>query len=163
MPRVRDGTLVGLDGLDVDGLVVPLREGVRPPGGVAARVDWRLGGRLSRLVLDRKLTGEARELAMLDSGDALGAARVFVVGVGDGESELAASLESAVRAVVGAGARRVAFAPLDGVPADEGARAWARAVAAADVELDSWMVLDPDGTLFRSSEAVAAAAARLGG
>lgn len=161
-PAVRDGSLVGLDGLDADGLVLALRSGVRPPGGIAGRVDWRLGGRLSRLLLDGQLTGSSRELTLVDGAGALGPQRIFLVGVGDAR-ELGPALEHGVRSVHAAGVRRAAFAPLDGLPADEGALAWASAVERSGLEFESWVVLDPDGTLFRSAEAVAAASARLEG
>jgi hypothetical protein len=125
--EVADLTLAALDGLDVDSLAVFVGP-ERPLQGLAAWVDWRLCGALSRALRDRFYGGGEREALLLPSAGRVGAARVFFFGLPaqpldrDG---FAAFARTACGALARAGSRSFATAlpPLEG-PA---ARLWLEA------------------------------------
>jgi hypothetical protein len=65
-----------------DTLCVTVFEDERPLRGVAGLVDWRLCGRLSRLLTSRKATGAAGESLMLPAGRRLPMNRIVWFGLG---------------------------------------------------------------------------------
>lgn len=65
-----------------DCLVLPVFEDDRPLRGAAGLADWRLGGRLSRLVKARRATGGTGEVLMLPPGRRLPFARILWFGLG---------------------------------------------------------------------------------
>jgi hypothetical protein len=66
-----------------DCLVLPVFKDDRPLRGAAGLADWRLCGRLSRLVRAARATGEAGETLMLPPGRRLRFARILWFGLGD--------------------------------------------------------------------------------
>jgi hypothetical protein len=66
-----------------DCLVLPVFRDDRPLRGAAGLVDWRLCGRLSRLVKANRATADARETMMLPPGRRLRFARIMWFGLGD--------------------------------------------------------------------------------
>ena len=66
-----------------DTLVLPVFKDDRPLRGAAGLADWRLCGRLSRLVRSNKATAEAGETLLLPPGRRLRFARVLWFGLGD--------------------------------------------------------------------------------
>jgi hypothetical protein len=66
-----------------DCLALPVFRDDRPLRGAAGLVDWRLCGRLSRLIKAQRATGDARETLMLPAGRRLPFARVLWFGLGD--------------------------------------------------------------------------------
>lgn len=66
-----------------DCLVLPVFRDDRPLRGAAGLADWRLCGRLSRLVKSNKATAEAGETMMLPPGRRLRFSRVMWFGLGD--------------------------------------------------------------------------------
>ena len=66
-----------------DCLVLPVFRDDRPLRGAAGLADWRLCGRLSRLVKASKATGDAGETMMLPPGRRLRWKRVMWFGLGD--------------------------------------------------------------------------------
>jgi hypothetical protein len=68
-----------------DALVVPVWSDVRPLRGAAGLLDWRLCGRLSQLIRDGRLVGDAREKLLLVTGR-VPWRRVLAVGIGDSSS-----------------------------------------------------------------------------
>jgi len=71
-----------IDRLAVDTVCVSLYADERPLLDAAGLVDWRLCGRLSRLILDGSLTGQFGEKLLVHPGGRLIAARLLVVGHG---------------------------------------------------------------------------------
>ena len=65
-----------------DALCVSVFDDERPLRGVAGLVDWRLCGRLSRLLQSRKATGAAGESMMLPASRRLPMNRIFWFGLG---------------------------------------------------------------------------------
>jgi len=65
-----------------DALCVTVFDDERPLRGVAGLVDWRLCGRLSRLLINKKASGGAGESMMLPASRRLPMARIFWFGLG---------------------------------------------------------------------------------
>jgi hypothetical protein len=66
-----------------DGLVLPVFKDDRPLRGAAGLADWRLCGRLSRLVKGNRATAEAGETLLLPPGRRLRFSRILWFGLGD--------------------------------------------------------------------------------
>jgi hypothetical protein len=81
-----------------DALVVPLPEDERPLRGDAGRVDWRLSGQLSRLLLDGFASGRRGEAVLIPGDARVQARRVLLTGVGPAAELPGRTLERALRA-----------------------------------------------------------------
>jgi hypothetical protein len=66
-----------------DTIVLPVFKTDRPLRGAAGLVDWRLCGRLSRLLKANRATGEAGETIMLPPGRRLRFKKIIWFGLGD--------------------------------------------------------------------------------
>ena len=71
------------DEADRDALVLPIFADERPLRGAAGLADWRLNGRLSRLLRAKKASGERGETVLLPPGRRLRFARVMLFGLGE--------------------------------------------------------------------------------
>lgn len=111
--RVVDASLAAIDGLvDVDSVVCGVASDVRPLGGALGMIDWRLCGRLSRLLEQGVVSGVDGEKVLLPSLGRIAAPRIFLYGWGPaaGLSQKASERVAAmVEMVEKAGAQRVAF------------------------------------------------------
>ncbi len=74
--------LSALDALDAEVLVAAVYEDVRPARGVAGLCDWRLGGRISRLMRNGFITGKTGEVVMIPGKPNLPVDKILLVGVG---------------------------------------------------------------------------------
>lgn len=134
-PARGTGDLAGLDALEVDTLVLPLFEGRAQPLGVAGHVDWRLSGRLARLIQGGRFTGARGERVLMTALDRIRASRVILWGLGPAKSWAsdADDLPQLVSALADAGARSVAVAlprAPEGTPATAAvAEAWTASTA----------------------------------
>ncbi|MEO1229105.1 MAG: hypothetical protein AAFZ18_09385 [Myxococcota bacterium] len=138
------GDVRGLLELEVDALAVLLPERRVQPQGVAGAVDWRLGGRIARWILESRFVGQEGEQLLTLGGDELGARRVFLFGLGDGRDRRAP-----IAALVDAGVKVLAVAPVDESRPLEDATAWVEVVAEHGRELDTVILLDSEGALGR--------------
>jgi hypothetical protein len=66
-----------------DCLVLPVFKDDRPLRGAAGLVDWRLCGKLSRLLRDQRASADAGETMMLPPGRRLQFTRILWFGLGD--------------------------------------------------------------------------------
>lgn len=71
-----------LDQLETEVLVVSIFADQRPLQGLAGLVDWRLCGRLSDWILEKRISGDEGEKLMLPGRPKLKADRVLAVGLG---------------------------------------------------------------------------------
>ncbi|HEY6011585.1 MAG TPA: M17 family peptidase N-terminal domain-containing protein, partial [Nitrospirota bacterium] len=115
--------------LETEALIVGFFEDVRPLKGVAGELDWLLCGRLSSLVLEKKMRGSLGEVALLTSRGKVPAQKIFLIGLGAKTAFTLQQLRSAARAAaataVGAGVRTAAiecFQPVD-ASSDDGVSA----------------------------------------
>lgn len=129
-PARSTGDLAGLDALEVDTLVLPLFEGRAQPLGVAGHVDWRLSGRLARLVRGGRFTGARGERVLMTALDRVRASRVLLWGLGPAVSWASDKddLPQLVSVLADAGALSVAVAvpraPEGSPPSAAVAEAW---------------------------------------
>lgn len=65
-----------------DALAICVFEDERPLRGAAGLADWRLNGRLSRLLKAKRIQGTAGETLMLPTNGRLGPTRLFWFGLG---------------------------------------------------------------------------------
>lgn len=68
-----------------DALLLPVFRDQRPLRGAAGLADWRLCGRLTRLVRSARMNGERGETLMLPPGRRLTFRRLFLFGIGSSE------------------------------------------------------------------------------
>jgi hypothetical protein len=75
--------LAELDTLESEVIACSLWQDVRPSEGVAGLCDWRLGGRISRLLRRGLLTGEPGEVMMVPGRPRLGFDKILLFGAGE--------------------------------------------------------------------------------
>ncbi|MBM4282966.1 MAG: hypothetical protein FJ137_20170 [Deltaproteobacteria bacterium] len=111
--RLLEPTLAHVDALAADAVVIGLCSDVRPLAGVLGIIDWRLCGRVSRLVERGVITGAAGEQILMPTLGRIPAPRLFLVGWGRA-AILAEQAEARVHATLAmldkAHQQRVAFA-----------------------------------------------------
>ncbi len=114
------GELARLDTLEAhEALVLSFFAGERPLRGVAGLCDWRLCGRLSRLLKAGRLSGLPGEVTLLPPpGGRLPFGRLLLFGLGEpdypapfGEQEYRAAVRSMRDVVARAGIRKYAVQP----------------------------------------------------
>jgi hypothetical protein len=127
--RVHRGDVRGLDELDVDALCLPMYQVVHQPTSVAGYADWRLCGRVAKLLKRGQFKGEDGETLLMPSMGRLGANCVFLFGLGEprelSEADVARRAQSMIGVLEGAKMARIAVAApeLPGrLPARESAR-----------------------------------------
>ncbi|MFL5294399.1 MAG: M17 family peptidase N-terminal domain-containing protein [Myxococcales bacterium] len=120
----RSLTLDALDEAKAEALCLFVGEEERPLTGLAGLVDWRLSGRLSRMIRSGLLTGVAGEAILAPPGSRLSFEKLFLFGTGtsrDAEA-LSSRLIDAMHRLFQAGVREAALQLPPGVVVDEGAR-----------------------------------------
>ncbi len=160
--------LAGLNALRVDSIALPMFEVVTQPRSVAGYVDWRLSGRLARLLKSGRFTGKAQEALLMSPLGRLGADRIFLMGLGPPRSpaEMSLLLRKQVGSLFEAGARAVAVAPPSPVISDSPApvflERWLEAVAGTGARFDEVVLLDPGDELLMSQDTLHSAANKAG-
>jgi hypothetical protein len=156
--RIASGDLEGLDALSVDSVALHLFQEKKQPRAVAGYVDWRMCGRIARLLLANRFHGAIDESLLMPALGRVGAVRLFLIGLGDpakGRSGIEERLEQASSVLVDVGARKVALGGASFV-----LEAW---LAKAKPEsFDEVVLLDADGALEGAEEALEAAAKKSG-
>jgi hypothetical protein len=75
-------SLANLDRMCVDGLVLGPFEDEQPLRGATGYCDWRLNGRLSRMLEKESFLGKPRDVVLTDTGGRIGSPRVLLFGQG---------------------------------------------------------------------------------
>lgn len=148
--RIAQGDLAGLDALDVDALALPLFAVRTQPQDVAGYADWRLAGRIARLIASGRFGGARDEALLMPGQGRCGAQRVFLLGLGPPQSPAKLSFDTAVQVLAQAGARKLAFgAPTMASPNDAGpvAELFLKALGANAPAFDELVLLDAHGHL----------------
>ncbi len=110
--RLLEPSLAAVDALAVDSIVVGLCRDVRPLAGLLGVIDWRLCGRLSRLVEAGTITGDVDEKVLFPTGGRLPVPRLFLYGWGsvvDAKAHGPDRIAGMVKMLDKAKAQRVAF------------------------------------------------------
>ena len=164
-------TMEAVDQADAEALCLFIGADERPLTGLAGLADWRLCGRLSRMIRAGMVTGSGGEALLTPPGTRLSFKKLFVFGLGDArsEDELAGRVSEALRRLSQAGVRDAALqlpaklAPERGVRTlMEGDGALARALVFASepepkftCNLSRDLVLDREDVRYISAELVA--------
>jgi len=72
-----------VDVQECDVLVAGFFMNERPPAGSTGLIDWRLNGMLSRLLLEKKLTGEWKETTLIPSQGRVMSRMILLLGLGE--------------------------------------------------------------------------------
>ncbi len=128
----------------------------RPPRGLAALLDWRLGGRLTALMREGFVRGNLGEALLVPGRPHLPFEKVLVVGTGEraafGEDAFRSALERIARALEGLRVRR-ALIELPGRAADaidaERAIELTLQELGASPEHDAWWLVEEAGAQKR--------------
>src|SRR5260221_4223690 len=118
-------TLEAIDQAAAESLCLFIAADERPLTGLAGLADWRLSGRLSRLLRGGLLTGEAGEAVLTPPGPRMSFQKLFLFGVGakgQSEEELAARVAEALRKLAQAGVREAALQLPARLPMEAGMR-----------------------------------------
>ena len=105
-------TLEAIDQAAAESLCLFVASDERPLTGLAGLADWRLSGRLSRLLRGGLLTGDAGEAVLTQPGARLAFRKLFLFGLGSSDQSEAALLlriAEALRKLVEAGVREAAL------------------------------------------------------
>jgi len=105
-------TLEALDAAAGESLCLFVAADERPLQGLAGLADWRLSGRLSRLLRGGLLTGASGEAVLTQPGIRLGFKKLFLFGVGPAgraEEEVVGQITAALRKLADAGVREAAL------------------------------------------------------
>ena len=119
-------TLEAVDAAAAESRCLFIASDERPLTGLSGLADWRLAGRLSRLVRSGLLTGEAGEAVLTPPGSRLGFQKLFLFGVGpseQAEEKLLEQISAAMRKLSQAGVQEAAMQLPARLSADTGIRA----------------------------------------
>jgi len=72
----------GAEGQECDVLVTGMFQDERPLKGTSGWIDWRLNGRLSRLAMDKRLTGDWKETTLIPSSGRIIPRMILLLGLG---------------------------------------------------------------------------------
>ncbi len=73
----------GIDAQECDVLVIGFFSDERPLKGSAGLIDWRLNGMLSRLLAERKLTGDWKETTLIPTQGRIMSRMILLFGLGE--------------------------------------------------------------------------------
>ena len=93
--------LDALDQLKTEALCLPVCRDERPLRGAQGLVDWRLCGKLSKLLVSDWICGEAEEVTLLPARPRLGAERLLLFGAGPADSLDEARYQGVVERMIG--------------------------------------------------------------
>lgn len=118
-------TLEAVDQAAAESLCLFIAEDERPLTGLAGLADWRLSGRLSRLLRSGALTGEEGEAVLTPPGTRLGFQKLFLFGLGTSQDEasLMRRVAEGMRKVAQAGVQEAALQLPAKLSMDAGIRA----------------------------------------
>jgi hypothetical protein len=105
-------TLEAVDQAAAESLCLFIGSDERPLTGLAGLTDWRLSGRLSKLLRSGLLTGDAGEAVLTPPGSRLGFRKLFLFGVGrsdQSESVLVERVGEALQKLAQAGVQEAAM------------------------------------------------------
>jgi hypothetical protein len=118
-------TLDAFDALSAESLCLFVASDERPLTGLAGLADWRLSGRLSRMLRAGLLTGAEGEALLTQPGPRLAFKKLFLFGVGptdQSEEKLTATVLEALRKIEQAGVHESATHLPSRLSADAGIR-----------------------------------------
>lgn len=97
--EIKPASLFALDDLDVDALCLCLTSDLRPLRGAAGLLDWRMCGRLSRMLIDGALSGDDGVVTLTWALDVIPVKQLFVFGWGPSDKLSAGAADRFARMV----------------------------------------------------------------
>ena len=83
---IRSVDLRRVDTLNFDAIVLPVFQEKAQLLGVAGLIDWRLCGRLSRLLIEEQFEGRKEEVILLSYASKIGQKNLFLYGLGPSQN-----------------------------------------------------------------------------
>ncbi len=166
--RIARADLAGLDSLAADSLVLPMFEVCAQPRSVAGYVDWRLSGRLAKMLKTKKFSGQAEEALLMSSLGRIGTDRIFLFGLGQPQppNKLTSMMRQQASMLFEAGTRHLALAPPSPAVADAPSPAflirWLEAIPATAARFDEVVLLDPGDELLMAQDGLHTATNKAG-
>ncbi len=154
-----------------DVLVVPVWTDIRPLRGATGLLDWRLCGRLSKMIREGRVAGTAGEKLLL-ANSRIPWKRVLVVGVGDSQAfsevEFRNAVDSVLKTLHGISVSSLAIAlpgrDIDSIPAEQAMRELISVLDQNQRQSGAWLerltVIDIPSATKGMSEAMKALEAR---
>lgn len=165
--RIAAGDLAGLDALSVDALALPFFEVRAQPRAVAGFVDWRLCGRIARLIASGRFCGAKDEALLMPGLGRCGAQRVFLLGLGKPAAEV--GFQHTVKVLADASARKLAFGfPTNAEQESDSAAhislvtQFLKAMGKQKSAFEALTILDPSGALVSASKTLKQSALNAG-
>lgn len=160
--RIARGDLAGLDALATDALALFVWGAIQQPLGVAGYVDWRLCGRLGRMLSKQKFAGAIGETMLMSPlGRIGGTQRIFLFGLGApremSEVEIAVYALKMITVLSEARAEKVALAGPHALLVQ-----CLETVKNARATFEEVLLLDADDALLPHTKQLAESAARGG-
>ncbi len=166
--RIARANPTGLDRLEVDAIALPFFAVRAQPRGVAGAADWRLCGRLARMLRDGVFKGELGEHTLMPSMGRFGATRMFLLGLGDPTDvtgpTVVGRLTNLATVLFQAGAKELAVAPPTPATAGDVTAAtwWIEAIGMSGHAFERVLLLDSDGALEAGRNELSSAAKKAG-
>jgi hypothetical protein len=174
--RIEPGDLGSLDQLAVDAVVLPFYEVRAQPRGPAGFVDWRLCGRLTKLLSSRSFEGKRGEAVLMGPVSRIAPPRILLFGLGPAAAplkpELQKQMQELLKVAEDAKLESVALAPPEPFrleptktgpaapsPVDT-VMAWLSEPALGRSKLEKIVLLDLGSLLFRARQELEKAAAQ---
>jgi hypothetical protein len=129
-----------------DAFIVPVWSDVRPLRGAAGLLDWRLCGRLSKMIRDGRFSGAVGEKLLLAT-NRIRWQRVLAVGMGEsssfGDEDLRQAMDACLEALRRIGGRSLAIAfpgrDIDLIRPDRAMRGFLDALANNEAASGEWL------------------------
>jgi hypothetical protein len=174
--RIEPGDLAAIDQLTVDALVLPFYQVRAQPRGPAGFVDWRLCGRLTKLLSSRSFEGKRGEAVLMGPISRIAPSRILLFGLGPAAAplkpELQKQMQDLLKVAEDAKLETVALAPPEPFrvePVKSGPAApspvdtvlaWISEPALGHAKLEKLVLLDVGSLLFRARQEIEKAAAK---
>ena len=154
-----------LDSLHVDALAVPMFGRVEQPQGAAGYLDWRLCGRLSRLLREGTFTGAPGETLMLSYHERIRPVCVVLFGLGAPDHRTDAQCEQDITHIFDVLAKANSNVVALGLPEPEPVPLllrWLNSPAWKKLPFSKLLLLDPQGELAAARAKITAATKKAG-
>ncbi|MEE2904466.1 MAG: M17 family peptidase N-terminal domain-containing protein [Myxococcota bacterium] len=156
---IRSVDLRRVDTLNFDAIVLPIFQEKAQLLGVAGLLDWRLCGRLSRLLVEEKFEGRDKEVILLSYASKIGQKNLFLYGLGPSRKlDAATSRDHLIRmldvaAKSGAKSAAIATSPRQDI---ECLRHWLQTPKLSGAKLNSLTILTEEQTLVEYKNEITA-------
>jgi hypothetical protein len=158
-------SLSGIDTLGSDAIILPIFQEMMQPQGVAGYFDWRLCGRLGRLISKAQFSGIRGETMLLSYVARVGPKKLFLFGLGPPKlrpaDQCCAEFKHMLKVAHDSGSESVAIS----VPQPHAVETlcnWLQTPGFTQLELKEVLILDADGVLENGRDKIRPLTKKLG-